>query len=108
MALTRHFRETIQARAQRDTRFRHALLAEAVNELLKGELGAGKALLRDYVNATIGFEQLSVEVERPVKSLQRMLGSCGNPTAENLVAILKVLQEYEAVQIRVKLNNNAA
>ena len=108
MALTRHFRETIQARAQRDTRFRRALLAEAVNEILSGDLGAGKALLRDYVNATIGFEQLSSEVERPVKSLQRMLGPSGNPTAENLVAILKVLQEHESVQIRVKLNKDAA
>ncbi len=108
MALTRHFRETIQARAQRDTRFRHALLTEAVNDLLSGDLAAGKALLRDYVNATIGFDQLSAEVERPVKSLQRMLGPSGNPTADNLVAILKVLQAYESVQIRVKLEKDAA
>lgn len=108
MALTRHFRETIQARAQRDTRFRRALLAEAINEMLSGDLGAGKALLRDYVNATIGFEQLASEVERPVKSLQRMLGPSGNPTAENLVTILKVLQEFESVQIRVKLGKDAA
>lgn len=108
MGLTRQFRATIQARAQRDTRFRRALLAEAVNEILSGDLGAGKALLRDYVNATIGFEQLSAKVERPVKSLQRMLGPSGNPTAENLVAILKVLQEYESVQIRVKLDRDAA
>lgn len=108
MALTRHFRETIQARAQRDTRFRRALLAEAVNEMLSGDLGPGKALLRDYVNATIGFEQLSLRVERPVKSLQRMLGPSGNPTAENLVTILKVLQEFESVQIRVKLGKDAA
>ena len=108
MALTRHFRETVQARAQRDVRFRRALLAEAVNELLSGELGAGKALLRDYVNATIGFEQLSAEIKRPAKSLQRMLGPSGNPTAENLVAILKILQEYESVHIRVKLDRDAA
>lgn len=108
MALTREFKETIQARTQRDTRFRRALLTEAVNEILSGDLGAGKALLRDYVNATIGFDQLSAEVGRPVKSLQRMLGPSGNPTAENLVAILKVLQEYESVQIRVKLAKDAA
>ena len=108
MALTRNFRETVQVRAQRDARFRRAMFAEAVNELLSGDLGAGKALLRDYVNATIGFDQLSVEVKRPIKSLQRMLGPSGNPTAENLVAILKVLQEHESVHIRVKLDKDAA
>jgi DNA-binding phage protein len=108
MALTRQFRETVQARAERDARFRRAMFTEAVNELLAGDLAAGKALLRDYVNATIGFAQLADEVGRPAKSLQRMLGPSGNPTAENLIAILKVLQEHEAVQISVKLNRDAA
>jgi DNA-binding phage protein len=108
MVLTRHFRETVQARAQRDTRFRRALLTEAVNELLSGELGAGKALLRDYINATLGFEQLGTDVGRPAKSVQRMLGPSGNPTAENLLAILKALQDHEDVTIKVRLNRDAA
>ncbi len=108
MALTRRFRETVQQRARTDARFRRAMLAEAVNELLAGELAAGKALLRDYVNATIGFEDLAEEVGRPAKSLQRMLGPSGNPTAENLIAILKVLQDHEAVHITVKLGKDAA
>lgn len=108
MALTRQFRETVQERAQTDARFRRAMLAEAVNEFLSGDLATGKALLRDYVNATIGFEELAEEVGRPAKSLQRMLGPSGNPTAENLIAILKVLQGREAVQIKVKLAKDAA
>lgn len=108
MALTKDFRETVQARAQGDARYRRALLAEAVNELLSGDLPAGKALLRDYVNATIGFESLAAELDKPVKSLQRMLGPSGNPTAENLLAILKVLQSREAVHLTVRLNRDAA
>lgn len=108
MALTRQFRETVQARAQGDACFRRAMLEEAVNEILAGDLSTGRALLRDYVNATLGFEKLAVEVGKSQKSLQRMLGPSGNPTAENLVAILKVLQEYESVQIKVKLNRDAA
>lgn len=108
MALTRQFRETVQQRAQADVRFRRALLTEAVNELLAGDLATGKALLRDYVNATVGFEQLAADVYRPTKSLQRMLGPSGNPTAENLITILKVLQRYEEVQIKVTLNKDAA
>ena len=108
MALTRHFRETVQARAQSDARYRRALLADAVNEILAGDLAAGRALLRDYVNASLGFEKLAVEVGKSQKSLQRMLGPSGNPTVENLVAILKVLQEHESVQITVKLSKDAA
>lgn len=108
MVLTRKFRETVLARAQRDTKFRHALLAEAVNELLGGDLAAGKALLRDYVNATLGFEQLALETGKSAKSLQRMLGASGNPTAENLIAILKVLQGCEEVQLKVRIDRDAA
>ena len=108
MALTRTFRETIQARAQSDARFRRALLTEAVNELLAGDLAGGKAMLRDYVNATLGFETLAAEVGRSSKSLQRMLGPNGNPTAENLLGILKVLQERESLQLRVKGSRSAA
>jgi DNA-binding phage protein len=108
VVLTREFRETVQARAQRDTRFRRALLTEAVNELLAGDMAAGKALLRDYINATLGFERLGSEVGRSSKSLQRMLGPSGNPTAENLLAILKALQAYEEVTITVRLGRDAA
>ncbi|MBI5460765.1 MAG: transcriptional regulator [Gammaproteobacteria bacterium] len=108
MTLHGRFRETVQARAQRDARFRRALLTEAVNELLAGDLGAGKALLRDYINATLGFEQLGADIGRPAKSLQRMLGPSGNPTAGNLIAILKALQDYEDVTITVRLSRDAA
>jgi len=84
------------------------LLAEAVNKLLAGELQVGKSVLRDYVNATISFEALAAELGKPSKRLQRMLGASGNPTAENLLAILKVLQERESVHIKVKVTKDAA
>ncbi len=59
MPITRKFRETVWSRAQSDRRFREALLTEAINELLAGDLQAGKAVLRDYVNATITFDSLA-------------------------------------------------
>ena len=58
MPITRKFRDTVWARAQDDARFRAAMLTEAVNELLAGDLEAGKAMLRDYVNATLTFDGL--------------------------------------------------
>ena len=58
MALTRDLTETIQARVERDPAFREALLKEGVECLLSGDVETGKAVLRDYINATIGFEEL--------------------------------------------------
>jgi hypothetical protein len=56
MALTRDFKETIQARVECDPAFREALLKEGVECLLSGDVETGKTVLRDYINATIGFE----------------------------------------------------
>ena len=45
----------MKARAERDPAFQDALLTEAVDQFLVGDLDIGKAVLRDYINATIGF-----------------------------------------------------
>ena len=58
MALTRNVKETVRARMERDPGFRQALLEEGIERLLAGEVDLGKAVLRDYVNATIGFQEL--------------------------------------------------
>ena len=79
MALTRDFKETIQARVERDPAFREELLKEGVECLLSGDMETGKAVLRDYINATIGFEELGDLTDKSPKSLMRMLGPRGNP-----------------------------
>ena len=58
MALTRNFKVTVRERLQRDPSFRQALLKEAVNCLLTSDMETGESLLRDYVDATIGFGEL--------------------------------------------------
>lgn len=108
MAITREFRETILARARKDRHFREAMLTEAVNELLAGDLEAGKSMLRDYVNATITFDELARKLDKPSKSLQRMLGPSGNPTAENLLALIKALQKTERIRLQVKAQTKVA
>ena len=67
MPITRDFRTTVWARAQKDPRYRAAMLTEAVNALLSSDLGAGKSMLRDYVNATITFDGLANESGIPSK-----------------------------------------
>lgn len=87
MPLTHNFKETIQARARKDSKFRKALLLEAVESYLNGDLETGKAVLRDYVNATLGFQALEEQTDIPVKSLMRMLGPKGSPSAANFANI---------------------
>ncbi len=101
MALTRDFKETIMARAQRDAKFRQALITESLNAYLAGDSATGKAIVRDLINATIGFEGLAAEVNKPSKSLHRMLGDKGNPSTENLFDILGALQRKTKVKLAV-------
>lgn len=100
MALTRDFKETIVARVQHDPEFAKALLDEATTLFLNGEADTSRLLLRDLVNATVGFEGLAVETAKPAKSLHRMLSKNGNPTMDNLAAILGVIRKKLGVQIQ--------
>lgn len=102
MPLTRSFKDTVKARAGRDPAFREALLTEGVDALLAGDIDTGKAILRDYINATIGFEKLAEETGTPAKSLMRMLGPSGNPNARNLFSMLHRLQSASGVSLRVR------
>jgi len=102
MPLTRDFKETIRDRVENDPSFRSLLLREAIESLLEGDLDEGKAILRDYINATIGFEELSMLTEKSPKSLMRMLGPKGNPTAKNIFEIIAHLQKQEGIQFKLK------
>ncbi len=79
MALTRDSKETIRARVKRDPGFRRALLREGIENLLTGNMETGKIILRDFINATVGFTKLGDVTHRSAKSLMRMLGPRGNP-----------------------------
>lgn len=99
---TRSFRETVQSRARRDIKFRRALLVKATQLLLDGNQEEGRAALRSCINATIGFEKLGATLGRSPKSLMRMFGPPGNPTAENLLGVIGVLQEETGVHLEVR------
>lgn len=98
---TKPFKSTLKARAERDPAFREALLTEAVELLLSGEVETGKAILRDYINATVGFERLAKKTGTPSKSLMRMLGPKGNPRASNLLSVICALQDVAGLHLEV-------
>jgi hypothetical protein len=102
MPLTRSFHETVQARARRDVKFRQALLGEAMQALLDGNLEEGRSALRSCINATVGFEKLDAALGRSPRSLMRMFGPSGNPTAGNLLAVIGLLQAETGVRLQVR------
>ena len=101
MAITRDFKETVQARALRDPEFREGMLRESIECMLAGDLKTGKALLRDYINAMMGFEELAKLTKKDPKSLMRMLSSDGNPTASNLFDVIYALEKKEKIHYQL-------
>ncbi len=102
MLLTRDLKETIQTRTERDPTFREELLKERVERLLSGDVETGRAVMRDYIKATIGFQELGDLTEKSPKSLMRMFGPNGNPQARNLFEVLGCLQKREGVHLKVR------
>jgi DNA-binding phage protein len=99
MEMTRDSSQTVVERVKRDPAFATALLDEAVTLFLNGEPDTARIVLRDLVNATVGFEKLATATGKPAKSLHRMLSTRGNPSMDNLSNILGVLRK----RLRVKL-----
>lgn len=91
MGLTRDFKVTVVARVERDPAFAKELLDEATTLIISGEAETARVILRDLVNATLGFEQLAKLTDVPSKSLHRMLSPKGNPSMDNLAAILSAV-----------------
>lgn len=99
----RPYDEALKAVATRKPEFARHLLEDAANALLRGETYEGRALLRAHVNATIGFEELGRRTGKNAKSLMRMLGPDGSPTAVNLLEIMRRLAHSEGAAFHVEL-----
>jgi DNA-binding phage protein len=102
MKMTRDFKETVKDRAGRDPAFAKALLDEAATLFLNGEAQTARLILRDLVNASLGFETLAAETSRPSKSLHRMLSEKGNPSMDNLAAIFGAVRKRLGVNIKAE------
>jgi DNA-binding phage protein len=103
MTLTRDFKQTIVERVERDPAFAKALLDEAATLFLSGEPDAARLILRDLVNATVGFEHLAELTHKPSKSLHRMLSPKGNPSMDNLAAIFGAVRSWLKVAFDIRV-----
>src|SRR5215218_8558398 len=102
MPLSREFNQTIRERAERDPAFRLAMLQDAFAALNTGEAFDAKILLRDFINATMGFSALGEATGRHPKSLMRMFSPKGNPTLDTLADVLRELARQEDYVVRVE------
>ncbi len=107
MVLTRDFKETVKERAVRDPAFAKAMLDEAATAFLNDEPQVARLILRDLVNASVGFEALAMETHRPSKSLHRMLSEKGNPSMDNLAAIFGALRKQMGVCLKAQVIEGA-
>ncbi|MGC1367586.1 MAG: hypothetical protein WA829_17960, partial [Candidatus Acidiferrum sp.] len=92
----------VQARMRREPAFRRGMLSEALESLLGGEVALAKEILRDYINATVGFPKLAEATKIHVKTIHQMFGPKGNPTASRLFEIIAYLQDAEGVRFEVR------
>ncbi len=104
MPLTTEFRAVFKASIEKDPEFGFEVLRGAVQALLDNDLSTGRSVLRNYVNATIGFKQLAEVTGTQEKSLMRMLSANGNPVASNLFAVIHALQIYNGAKLEVEVS----
>jgi DNA-binding phage protein len=107
MALTRTFKKNVALRVAREPAFAKALLDKAATQFLRDEPETARLILRDLVNATIGFEQLAKLTDKPIKSLHRMLSPKGNPSMDNLAAIFGAVRANLKVELEVRAKETA-
>ena len=77
MAKAKSFRELVQVRVKGDKKFAEALLREGIDGMLSGDADTGKTILRDYIKATVGFEN---SAKRPARR-RRVSSACSGRAA---------------------------
>lgn len=105
MVLTRDFKEITMERARKDPEFRLHLLKDGIELMLSADeedMAVGKSLIRDYINATIGFQRLAKQLGKKPESIMRMFSPRGNPRLDNLAAVLRQLQAHEGIRLTVQ------
>ena len=101
---TRPVEETLINRLKAEPELQKLTLISFLESLMEGEEVEARLLMRNLVNATIGFVELSNQLDKDPKSLMRMLSTKGNPTNENLFQIFRVLKDHLQVNISVSVS----
>ena len=93
VALTRDFSETVAERIKSDSVFARALLDEAITLFINGEADTAQSILCELADATIGFEEIGEEIQRP------------NPTMSSISAIIAAIKRVLKVEVHTQIVN---
>ena len=91
VALTRDFRETVAERIKSDPIFAQAVLDEAITLVINGEADTAQSILCELADATIGFEVIGEEIQRP------------NPTMSSISAIIAAIKRALKVEVHTQI-----
>lgn len=94
-------REQVKWRIRTDDAFSYALFSEAIQVLLADDMPTAKTVLYDYIDATIGFAELSIQSGMAIEMLRNMFGPAGDPRAADLFRVLSLLQQHQGIQFEV-------
>lgn len=97
------YKDSMRAMVERNPDMATEMLEDTINALLAGDLDEGRLLLRQYVNATIGFPELARRTGKADKNLMRTLGPSGSPTAANLFQIIQACMKAEGVTVAARV-----
>ncbi|MBV1884360.1 MAG: hypothetical protein KUG82_22150 [Pseudomonadales bacterium] len=107
MALTRDFKETVMELCK-DQQYRVAILIEALESYLEGDIVVGNSLFRDYLNGTKNFGKVASMMQMQEAGLRRMLSPKGNGTAKNMFRLFKTCLELEGMSSLEFLQSSVA
>jgi hypothetical protein len=94
-------RERVKSRIRTDDAFGDAIFSEAIEVLLANDMATAKSVLFDFIDATIGFEELAVQSALAPDALRDMFSPSGDPSAGDLFRVLALLQQHQGIQFEV-------
>ena len=101
-SLTRDYRETTLEILGGKPEHRVEVLAEGVQCMVGGEVGLGKSLLLDCIDAKIGFAGLAELTGKSVAELKLLFSSEGDASARDILGVINCLRQWEGVELAVR------
>lgn len=98
----------VRTLAKKEWPIRQSLFCDALRAFFIGAEDEGKKLLRDVVNASIGFERLANATGLSSKSIHRMLTKNGNPTSHNLFLLIRTICIKEGFEVRIEVTTTSS
>lgn len=94
MALTIDYKEGVLKDLRENPEMAREYYREAVRAIINGETDTGGVMLRDLVNAGIGFQRLAQETGIRAPNLHRALSPDGNPTMRTFGKIAAAISAF--------------